>query len=124
MLERLWKRGWTDEEIERDMGLAPGTAEAWRKERGKPPHGPGAWQKGGGRRSPESLCWLCGRAADGCSWAKRFEPVEGWTAVRRDVGKEQDRVQESYLVLRCPLFRADTAEREEREEWDEERKET
>lgn len=75
----------------------------------------------------ETLCWTCENACGGCSWSKKFEPVEGWKAkktkinfrrdythLRRD-GKRTVRkhaiVTESFLVLRCPMYKAEDEKR-------------
>lgn len=54
-----------------------------------------------------TLCWSCDKAVCGCSWSREFKPVEGWTAVRRDV-RVWDRVRkvttESYFVKDCPGY--------------------
>lgn len=48
-----------------------------------------------------SLCWSCINAVPnshhGCSWSRKFEPVEGWEA-------QYDILKDSYKVLSCPLF--------------------
>ncbi|MDE7243263.1 MAG: hypothetical protein K2O18_04700, partial [Oscillospiraceae bacterium] len=47
-------------------------------------------------RTLGTLCWCCLNAYDGCCWSSRFQPVRGWAALRLD---------NSFTVLRCPLFR-------------------
>jgi hypothetical protein len=54
----------------------------------------------GKKNQTDSLCWLCGNACGGCSWADEFIPVEGWTAEKTVVYGGQ----ESYNVIACPLF--------------------
>lgn len=60
---------------------------------------------------PTTLCELCEKACGGCSWTEygRFEPVDGWEAIRSDIPMWGDdtRVVESYMVLSCPEFEAD-----------------
>lgn len=60
----------------------------------------------------ETLCWRCQRAmiisGVGCSWAFRFEPVPGWSAIRNDVSGKK-----SYRVFSCPLFLPDKTKNEE-----------
>lgn len=62
-----------------------------------------------------TLCWDCRRATggrNGCSWSRRFKPVEGWEAeetqlrMQKTTGKktwEKVRIR-SYIVKRCPEF--------------------
>ena len=56
---------------------------------------------------PEQLCWKCKKACGGCSWADRFEPVEGWTAEKR-VRKynlfDVTATYETYEIRACPEF--------------------
>ena len=54
----------------------------------------------------ETLCWRCGRCTGFCPWSrwKNREPVDGWTAMRRDVEYPNEKPKESYIVLACPLF--------------------
>lgn len=47
-----------------------------------------------------TICWECEKTCGGCSWSERFEPVEGWEAVKT-VDSTGD---ESYLVRKCPEF--------------------
>ena len=58
-----------------------------------------------------SLCWDCKKAVGRCSWSRRFEEVDGWTAIRRDVqcGRRDDKpiYERSYFVIDCPEFVAD-----------------
>ena len=65
----------------------------------------------------QTLCWSCAKAvpsADGergCPWSLKGKPVEGWSAIRRDLRlqspKKKDKASsvESYLVVACPLYR-------------------
>lgn len=65
----------------------------------------------------QTLCWSCANAAPsadgerGCPWSLEGKPVEGWSAIRRDIRlqnpkkKENVRSVESYLVVACPLYR-------------------
>lgn len=67
----------------------------------------------------ETLCWDCRQGPrSGCSWFAEHRPVPGWTAERRDVavtaipdGRRDTRLEESYLVRRCPLYRRDRPRR-------------
>ena len=61
----------------------------------------------------QTLCWSCRNAvptADGscgCSWSKRYVPVKGWNALRRDVAVMKYKrpcATESYMVKDCPEF--------------------
>ena len=53
-----------------------------------------------------SLCWDCERSyKKTCSWAKRFVPVQGWTAEERVIlGTHCTPNTISYRVDACPLF--------------------
>ena len=69
----------------------------------------------------ETLCWRCGNAvpsADGtrgCPWSTVGRPVEGWSAIRRDIRFQRSKQKkdqpgkrlESYLVVECPQFLAE-----------------
>lgn len=58
------------------------------------------------RHEPQklTLCWDCAKSANsGCSWAKGFVPVEGWTAVPRCVKGHVD----SFVIRKCPEFEED-----------------
>ena len=52
------------------------------------------------------LCYSCKKACGGCSWSKKFEPVEGWTAVptiiRNGFRNHQD--TQSYKITACPEY--------------------
>lgn len=54
-------------------------------------------------------CWNCKNFAGGCSWSKRFEPVEGWQAkkVRRKGGGKYMGFYETYAIEFCPEFEHD-----------------
>ena len=57
-----------------------------------------------------TLCWKCKNASNsGCSWSKRFKPVEGWDATPTTVkeGYLKDgsvRNVDSFNVHTCPKF--------------------
>lgn len=57
-----------------------------------------------------TLCWRCRHAvpsaSTGCSWSRRFVPVEGWTAEKHQQ-KQSGSVYETYCVISCPLFQKD-----------------
>lgn len=63
----------------------------------------------------ETLCWKCGRCTGFCPWSKwhDMQPVEGWTAMRRDVEYPNEKPKESYIVLACPLFVPDGRDHEQ-----------
>ena len=68
-----------------------------------------------GNTEPQSktLCWECRKAATKeCSWARAFEPVEGWEAVRvpERCHSNGQRVEGSYIVKQCPEFERDSCE--------------
>ena len=49
-----------------------------------------------------SLCWDCANSTNnGCAWAERFEPVDGWEAEANKNG---------FRVLNCPEFIRDSYE--------------
>lgn len=54
-----------------------------------------------------TLCWSCRRslliAGVACSWAARFEPVDGWDAVETSLSSNGNRIK-SYCVISCPQF--------------------
>lgn len=61
---------------------------------------------------PRTLCDVCDKACGYCSWSKHGvqRPVEGWTAIRRDlviqtsIKTKRSHLAESYVVLECPEF--------------------
>lgn len=61
----------------------------------------------------ESICWRCQHSTKGkfspCPWAARFEPVDGWSVVKRNYSlyKNEKRKLPSYNVRKCPLFKRD-----------------
>lgn len=60
----------------------------------------------GGKR--ETLCWRCTRPGTGtCSWDKRLEPVEGWTAEEHRFRESDGSTTVSWCVLDCPLYDPD-----------------
>ncbi len=47
-----------------------------------------------------TLCWDCENSVKkGCKWAKKFKPIDGWTAEETNKG---------YLVRDCPEFIRDS----------------
>lgn len=58
-----------------------------------------------------TLCWRCRHAvpsaSTGCSWSRRFVPVEGWTAEKHRQ-RSNGSVYETYCVTSCPLFQKDS----------------
>lgn len=68
-------------------------------------------QKYAGYKNPQ-LCYRCARAVGFCSWSKRFEPIEGWTAKPTKIShlgnKRCEKVClkdiDSYYITECPLF--------------------
>lgn len=59
-----------------------------------------------------TLCWKCEKACGGCAWSKDFIPVDGWkaekTMILADRGYYANKVVDSYIVKKCPLFVDDT----------------
>ena len=55
----------------------------------------------------ESLCFDCKNAVCGCSWSKRFEPVEGWEAIPKKIRIDKTHFIASYVVKKCPLYSDD-----------------
>jgi hypothetical protein len=64
-----------------------------------------------------TLCWCCANATnEGCEWSADFKPVEGWEAIPTTIHskeyielpngktKIQDRIVESFKVIKCPKF--------------------
>lgn len=69
---------------------------------------------------PLTLCEVCANAYGGCSWSEKDmqQPVEGWDAIRHDVGLSETRrgelrrmLTESYVVLACPQFKLEEQHR-------------
>ena len=60
----------------------------------------------------QTLCWNCAnsvpckRDGTGCSWSRRFIPVEGWTAEQAWLGlcNKDGKVTDTYTVHACPQF--------------------
>lgn len=52
-----------------------------------------------------TLCWSCSRASgdNQCSWAKSFQPVEGWEASKRILYSDRGNMI-SYQVINCPEY--------------------
>ena len=67
----------------------------------------------------QTLCWDCANATGGCSWSQSPDhvPVEGWTAIRRDLHNKYSDPVESYIVTACPEFKRD-AVRGGAQRWD------
>ena len=57
---------------------------------------------------PTTLCDLCDNACGHCNWSRAGvqQPVDGWTAIRRDLAGINSIIV-SYVVLSCPEFAAD-----------------
>lgn len=68
-----------------------------------------------------TLCELCDNAYGFCRWSAKGiqKPVEGWTAIRRDIENiSLTGYTESYVVLECPEFVLQECYRNYWEEWD------
>lgn len=51
-----------------------------------------------------SLCWYCDRPGTGsCSWDRKLQPVEGWTAKER-IYHMKHKNDITYHVVECPEF--------------------
>ena len=54
----------------------------------------------------KTIWWTCKNAVPkgrrGCSWSRRFVPVDGWIAL-----PPRSRVRGSYRVIACPLYEED-----------------
>lgn len=53
----------------------------------------------------KTICWECMNAVPvgeyGCSWSRRFEPVDGWVATKT---RKNTSIGETYCVHKCPEF--------------------
>lgn len=61
-------------------------------------------------RSARSICWDCEHACCGCSWSRRFKPVNGWTAIPTKLKMKGDRTTDTFIVLSCPQFKRDAVD--------------
>lgn len=57
----------------------------------------------------KQICFDCKKAVGGCSWSKKFEPVEGWVAEPtfiKQYGRQESalNVTQSYRIISCPQF--------------------
>ena len=58
-----------------------------------------------------TICWNCINAvADekhGCSWSRDLEPIDGWTAIKKDREKYKYEYMkgDSYTVIDCPMYK-------------------
>lgn len=53
------------------------------------------------------LCCYCKNSCGGCSWSRRFEPVEGWTAeptIIRQRNRQGKYDIHSYKITECPQY--------------------
>lgn len=51
-----------------------------------------------------SLCQICARKVGTCSWERDFTPVPGWDAIPTKILMQSGVREQSYRVMRCPLF--------------------
>lgn len=58
------------------------------------------------KEHPPTLCWDCRNAVNGCSWARKGKPVNGWKAIPTKIKDPMSRkgYNESFVVQECPLF--------------------
>lgn len=71
----------------------------------------------------KTLCWRCANAVPnragtrGCSWSRKFIPVEGWEAkeisVNTHIRVNGSNNTQSFIVRSCPEFVSDGREDEE-----------
>jgi hypothetical protein len=58
----------------------------------------------------ETICVNCKKATGGCSWSKKFEPVDGWNAIPTKIktgykyGGKIPHIVDSFDVYECPEF--------------------
>lgn len=59
----------------------------------------------------DTICWSCKHSAGRsmCSWARTFNPVDGWDAQPTTLASSTGKMRNSYNVRACPQF-----EKEER----------
>lgn len=69
-------------------------AAKWRIDHGQNPMGVNS----------DTLCWLCEKSCTKeCSWARSFDPVEGWDAEETVIAGYTNLIQ-SFFVKNCPEF--------------------
>lgn len=62
------------------------------------------------KKERETICWDCQNFST-CEWSNKGERVDGWVAVPTVVhekGNWRNKAYDSYLVLACPKFKADS----------------
>lgn len=100
----LWNQGITDKRIAEGLGVPDYQIGYWKKSRGiktRRKYTNTFCGKG------YTLCWDCRNALGGCSWAQRFEPVEGWTAIVTKPAVYLSEAMQNipdYCVIKCPEF--------------------
>lgn len=52
----------------------------------------------------KTICWECKKALGKCNWSKNFQPVEGWEIIPTQIQVQNGLMQDSCIVLSCPLF--------------------
>ena len=55
------------------------------------------------RNKREQLCCRCQNACGGCSWSRKFVPVDGWVA-NPTIIKDSEGDITSYRIISCPEF--------------------
>ena len=55
----------------------------------------------------KTLCWDCEKSLGGCSWADKFIPVKGWTAIKTQKRQNTKESIDSFDVYECPQFERD-----------------
>ena len=53
----------------------------------------------------DSICWDCDNWFNGCSWQRKFKPIEDWTAEKTEISYSDGAVVHSYFVKKCPQFK-------------------
>ena len=64
------------------------------------------WETDEGINRGTNICFDCAKAIGRCSWAKSFQPVEGWTAEESIVPSNY--TGSGYHVKACPEYEQDT----------------
>lgn len=55
-----------------------------------------------------SICWDCANACGRCSWSHNFTPVKGWIVTPTKFNIHENKMINSYIVHKCPLFKKES----------------